>query len=193
MQKFVTLFTDSAREFRKVRTLTMCGLMAALAFVIQSFSVQVGPYIKIGFSGLPNEIVDFLFGPAVGAFFAAAMDIFKFLVKPTGPWIPGLTLNAFLAGLVYGVFLYKKPIRLWRIAVSKLIVAIVLNVVLSTFWLSQVYGEGYLAALPDRILKNVIMWPVNSLVSYFILRVLESTGIFRMFGVYKIGKKAKEQ
>lgn len=185
MKTIVTLFTDSAREFKKVRTLTMCGLLAALAFVIESFSIQIGSYIKIGFSGLPNEIVDFLFGPVVGSFFSAAMDVFKLIVKPTGPWIPGLTLDAFLAGLIYGVLLYKKPIRLWRIAVAKLIVAVFINVILATFWLSQVYGDGYIVALPDRILKNVIMWPINSLVTYFVLKVLESTGIFRMFGIFK--------
>lgn len=193
MKKFVTLFTDSAREFKSVRTLTMCGLFAALAFVIESFSIQLGPYIKIGFSGLPNEIVDFLFGPAVGAFFSAVMDIFKLIVKPTGPWIPGLTLDAFLAGLIYGVFLYKKPIRLWRVATAKLIVAIFINVLLATFWLSQVYGDGYLVALPDRILKNVIMWPINSLVTYLVLKVLEGTGIFRMLGIYKNGKNVEKQ
>jgi len=185
MKKFVTLFTDSAREFKKVRTLTMCGLLAALAFVIKSFSIQLGPYIEIGFSGLPNEIVDFLFGPVVGSFFSAAMDIFKWIVKPTGPFMPGFTLNAFLAGCIYGIFLYKKPIRLWRIAASKLIVSLFINVVLATLWLALMYGEGYIAILPDRILKNVIMWPVNSLVTYFILKALESTGIFRLFGIYK--------
>ena len=186
---FVALFTDSAREFKKVRTLTMCGLLAALAFVIKSFSIQLGPYIEVGFSGIPNEIVDFLFGPMVGAFFSAAMDVFKWIVKPTGPLILGLTLDAFLAGLIYGVFLYKQPIRLWRIAASKLIVAVFINVILATYWLSQVYGDGYIAILPDRILKNVIMWPINSLVTYLVLKALEGAGIFRMFGIYKTPKK----
>lgn len=186
--KFFSLFTDSAKELKKVRTLTMCGLMAALAFVIKSFSVQLGPYIEIGFSGLPNELVDFMFGPMVGAFFSAAMDVFKWMVKPTGPLIPGLTLNAFMAGLIYGIFLYKKPIRLWRVAVSKLIVAVFINIISATYWLSQLYGDAFIVALPDRVLKNVIMWPINSLLTYFILKVLERTGIFRMFGIYKAGK-----
>ena len=81
-----------------------CGLFAALAFILESFSIQLGESIKIGFSGLPNEMVDFLFGPAVGCVFSGMMDILKLIVHPTGPWIPGLTLNSFLAGLVYGFF-----------------------------------------------------------------------------------------
>lgn len=189
MKKFAALFTDSAREFKNVRTLTMCGLLAALAFVIKSFSIQLGPYIEIGFSGIPNEIVDFLFGPTVGAFFSAAMDVFKWIVKPSGPFMPGFTLNALLAGLIYGIFLYKKPIRLWRILTAKLIVSLFINVGLATLWLSMMYGQGFIALLPDRILKNVIMWPVNSLITYLILKALEGTGIFRLFGIYKSGSK----
>lgn len=184
IMKLAALFSASARELKKVRTLTMCGLLAALAFVMESFSIQAGPYIKIGFSGLPNEVVDFLFGPAVGSFFSAAMDIFKLIVKPTGPWIPGLTLDAFLAGLVYGLFLYKKPLRFWRVAAAKLTVALFINVMLATYWLSRVYGAGYLAALPDRILKNIIMWPIQSAVTYLVLKVLEHTGILRSLGIY---------
>ena len=193
MKKFVTLFTGSAQEFKKVRTITLCGLFAALAFILGSFSVQLGEYIKIGFSGLPNEFVDFLFGPVVGSIFAATMDILKLIVKPTGPWIPGLTLNAFLAGLIYGVFLYKKPISLWRIAAAKLIVAVVINVGLATFWLAQVYGEGYVVALPQRILKNVIMWPINTAVLYGMLKVFEGTGAFRAMGFFIPGRKKTEK
>ncbi len=48
------------------------------------------------------KMVDVLFGPAVGSLFAAAMDILKLLLYPTGAWIPGLTLNCLLAGLIYG-------------------------------------------------------------------------------------------
>lgn len=193
MKKFVTLFADSAREFKKVRTLTMCGLLAALAFVLNSASIQLGPYIKIGFSGVPNEIVDFMFGPVTGAIFSGTMDVLKFIVKPTGPWIPGLTLDAFLAGLIYGVFMYKKPIRLWRIAAAKLVVTVFINVILATYWLSQVYGAGYMAALPNRVIKNIVMWPINTLVTFLVLKLLERAGIFRSFGIYQTSGKTKEQ
>ena len=77
MKKMAALFTESMREFRNIRTITACGLFAALALILNSFTVQIGNYLKIGVSGLPNEMVDVLFGPAVGSLFAAAMDILK--------------------------------------------------------------------------------------------------------------------
>ena len=185
MKKFAALFTDSAREFQSVRTITVCGLFAALAFIIESFTIQVTPSIKIGFSGLPNELTDFLFGPVVGSIFSGVMDILKLIIKPTGPWIPGLTLNSMLAGLIYGIFLYKKPVRLWRILAAKFIVAMFINVLMGTFWLAPVVGKAFIVMAPARLTKNLIMWPINSMVLYLVLKVLETSGVFRMIKAKK--------
>ncbi len=181
MKKWLTMFRDSAKELRNLRTITLCGLCAAMAFVLESFSVNLGSYIKIGFSGLPNELVDFLFGPVTGGLFAGVMDILKLIIKPDGGWIPGLTLNACLAGVIYGCFFYRRPIRLWRVLAAKFITAMFLNVLLGTYWLSQALGRGFLAMAPARLTKNLIMWPINSLVLYFLLKALEAAGAFRMW------------
>lgn len=189
MKKFVTLFTDSAREFKSIRTIALCGLFAALAFILESFSIQVTNYIKIGFSGIPNEMVDFLFGPVVGSIFSAVMDVLKLAVHPTGPWFFGYTLNAFLAGLIYGVFLYKKPIRLWRILAAKFLVAMIINVVLGTIWNCMLLGNAFWVIVPSRFIKNLVMWPINSLILYMLLKILEISGAFRMIGIYLPVKK----
>lgn len=190
MKKMAALFTDSAREFKNVRTICLCGVFAALAIVLSYVaSIQIGDYIRIGFSGLPNEFVDFIFGPAVGSVFAAMLDILKYLLKPTGGFIPGLTLNAFLAGLVYGSFLYHKPIRFWRILVMKLVVGLGINVLLGTYWLSQYYGWSFFLRLPDRLVSNLIMWPVDTVVLYLLLKAFERAGLFRMLGFFMNGKK----
>ncbi|MDO4333427.1 MAG: folate family ECF transporter S component [Eubacteriales bacterium] len=191
MKKFAALFTDSAQEFKNVRTIALCGLFAALAFVLESFSIQLTNYIKIGFSGIPNEMVDFLFGPVVGCIFAAVMDVFKWMVHPTGAYFFGYTLNAFLAGLIYGSFLYKKPIRIWRILAAKLLVAIIINVGLGTLWNSMLYGNAFWAILPARFIKNIVLWPFNSGVLYLILKILEISGVFRLMNIYVPGKKRK--
>ena len=177
MKKMAALFTESMREFRNIRTITACGLFAALALILNSFTVQIGNYLKIGVSGLPNEMVDVLFGPAVGSLFAAAMDILKLLLYPTGAWIPGLTLNCLLAGLIYGFFLYRK-----------LTVALLVNVLLGTFWLSQVYGKAFMVMLPARLIKNVIKAPVDSIILYLVMTVLERAGVFRMLKIFRPGK-----
>ena len=42
MKKMAALFTESMREFRNIRTITACGLFAALALILNSFTVQIG-------------------------------------------------------------------------------------------------------------------------------------------------------
>lgn len=187
MKKIGSLFTDSMREFRYVRTLTVCGLLAALAFVLESFSIPLGETLKIGFSGLPNEMVDFLFGPAVGSLFSGMLDVLKYIVHPTGGFFPGFTFNAFLAGLIYGVFLYKKPVSFWRILTAKFVVALLVNVFLNTYWLSILYGNAFSVLLPARLMKNLLMWPINSFVTYLLLKVLERSGVVKM--IKNVGKR----
>ena len=61
MKKLKELYQQSLQELCHTKTVVLCGLLAALAIVLSMVaSIQLGPYIKIGFSGLPNRIVDFI-------------------------------------------------------------------------------------------------------------------------------------
>lgn len=60
MKKLKELYQQSLQELCHTKTVVLCGLLAALAIVLSMVaSIQLGPYIKIGFSGLPNRIVEF--------------------------------------------------------------------------------------------------------------------------------------
>lgn len=168
MQKMKQFYLDSVKSLKKTQNLTFCGLMAALGIVLNFVaSIDLGPYIRIGFSGIPNRMVDFLFGPVVGCFFAGMMDILKFMVKPSGTFFFGFTFNAMLAGLIYGYFLYNKPVKLWRVFIPELICKIVINCGLNTLWISMLYGKAFFAILPARIIKNIIMLPIDTLILFF--------------------------
>lgn len=180
MKKLATLFTDSYHEFRHVRTITTAAMFGALSIVLGYFTIVIGDYIKIGFSSISNQFVYYLFGPVVGGFFGGALDILKYLIKPTGPYFPGLTLVPVLAGVIYGSFFYKRPISLARVLAAELTVSMVCNMLLTTACLSVLYGKAFTALLPMRIFKNLIMWPVNSLLFYTIGKTLEASGIFRV-------------
>ena len=96
MQKFKKLYADSIMELKVTKNMVICAFMAALAVVLSyTTSIEVGPYIKIGFSGLPNRIVEFLFGPITGCIFGGTLDILKYLIKPTGPFFFGFTFDGF--------------------------------------------------------------------------------------------------
>lgn len=180
MKKLATLFTESYGEFKQVRTITTAAMFGAISVILGYFTLVIGDYIKIGFSTIANQFVYYLFGPVVGGMFGGALDILKYLIKPTGAFFPGFTISAALAGVLYGVFLYKKPITLRRILVAELVVSIVCNMLLGTLWLSMLYGKAFLALLPMRVFKNMIMWPINAMLFFTIGKALETTGIFRL-------------
>lgn len=64
MEKKGNMFLDSAKELKKTSALAVCAMLAALALILNSVaSINIGPYVKIGFSGIPNQLMDYLFGP----------------------------------------------------------------------------------------------------------------------------------
>ena len=174
MQKLKELYQHSLKEFCNTKTVVLCGILAALAIVLSMVaSIQFGPYIRIGFSGLPNRIVEFLFGPVVGCLFGGALDFLKYIVKPDGPFFFGFTFNAMLAGVIYGSILYKKPIKLWRIVLAEFLVKLIVNCFFNTLWISMLYGKGFIAILPPRVIKNIIMLPVDSIILFCVLTFIQ--------------------
>ena len=87
MEKTKNMFLTSAKELKTTSTLAVCAMLAALALILNSVaSINIGPYVKIGFSGIPNQIADYLFGPVTGCLFAGVLDIVKFFIRPDGPF-----------------------------------------------------------------------------------------------------------
>ena len=170
MEKTKNMFLTSAKELKTTSTLAVCAMLAALALILNSVaSINIGPYVKIGFSGIPNQIADYLFGPITGCLFAGVLDIVKFFIRPDGPFFFGFTFNAMLAAFIYGCFYYRHKLTFRRVLIAKLVVILIVNVLLNTLWLEM------------RTVKNLIMWPIDSFIFFTITRVIEQTGIFNLF------------
>lgn len=173
MKKFKQLLVESGNAFSTLGHLATLGILGALGIVLSLVaSIDLGPYIRIGFSGIPNRIVDFLFGPIVGGIFGGIMDVLKYMVKPNGPFFIGFTLDAILGGVIYGIFLYKKPLNWWRVLIPEILVKVFINCGLNTLWVSMLYGKGFMVLLPARIIKNAIMLPIDTIILFVALGLL---------------------
>ena len=167
------MFRQSLQEFKSVKTVAICGMMGALAIVLNYVAtIKIGDYIRIGFSFTPNLIVDFLFGPAAGAVFGGVMDIVKYMLVPTGTFFPGFTLSAMVGAAIYGVILYRRRISWARIALAQFLVKLFVNIGLNSLWLLILNGQGLWAMLPGRILSNAIMLPIDIVISYGVLTLI---------------------
>ena len=107
MRDFLSLFTESAKEFTKVRSLVTTSLLVAVSMVIEMFSVDIG-FAKLNFAFLAIAIIGMLFGPCMGLMAGFACDIVGCLAHPSGGFLPAYVLVGGLQGLVYGLFLYHK-------------------------------------------------------------------------------------
>ncbi len=178
------IFVSSAKELGTLHTVVFCGLMGGLSIILTMVaSVKMGPYINIGFSWIPNRIVDFMFGPIVGMIYGGAMDIVKWMAKPDGDFMIIYTFVPMLTGIIVGTLLYKKPVSLVRIIIVQIIIKIFINAGLNTYLMSVTGGKAFMELLPLRLLKNVIMIPIDSMILFVVLTTV--AGILPKLGLYK--------
>ncbi|MCI2146455.1 MAG: folate family ECF transporter S component [Clostridiales bacterium] len=170
-------FQASARMLRNTHALTAIAMLGALSIILGYFSFQIGNVLKISFAFLPQEAAAFLFGPVATPIMGAVMDIINYLIKPTGPFFPGFTISAALTGLIAGLGLFRRPLSVKRTAVTLFINMVLVNVVLNTLWLSILYGQAYKVILPMRIVKELIMWPIQTALLFAMLKAVDRIGI----------------
>lgn len=173
------MMKDSWKEFKNTRSLTTMALLMALTIVLGYFTIQIGDFLKIGFAGLPHQLVSILFGPAAGAVFGGLADILKFIIKPTGAFFPGFTISGIVSGLIYGAILYKKPLKLSRLIVANVVVTVVVNMIMNTYWLTLLYGKGFFAILPGRVVKEVVMCGITIVLMYALCGTMKAVEAHR--------------
>ena len=170
MDVFFSLFSNSAREFRNLLSTTTLSMLIAVALVLNLFaSVQITDSLRLGFGFIATAIMGMLYGPVCAGISAGIVDILQFFLKPSGEFFPGYTLTAILGGVLYGIFLYNNKYSLPRIIAVKSIINIVLHLILNSYWLTFLYGYAFWAKLPERIIKNIAMLPVEILILAILL------------------------
>ena len=179
MSKFTELFKASSKEFKSIRCITLTAMLAAVSVALGSLTVQFGEILKVGFTFLPNEFAYYLFGPVVGVIYGAVIDVLNFMVKPTGAFYFGFTLSSMLTGLIYGLILYRRPIRLARVILANIIRTVFVDMLLNTLWLTQLTGNSFMVMLPTRLIKLLIMLPIETVLLYSLIKSVEASGIIR--------------
>ncbi len=159
----------SALELRSTRSLVTCALLVALYVVTNTLSVYVTPSLKLTFSFLAFGLLGYRFGIVTGGLAGIACDLAAYLIRPSGPLHLGFSLSAVLTCAVFGLFLYRRELSLWRVIVSRTVINLFINIALNTYWLSNLYGKAYIVWLTERSLKNVFLLPIEIALLYAVL------------------------
>ena len=162
---------------RDIRVLTSAGLLSAIPIVLGFFQIPLTQIIEIRFMVLPVAAAGWLFGPVVGGLVGIVADVGGYLIKPTGPFFPGFTITSMLSGVIFGCVLYRRRPTLLRIFTAQVIYTLVCGLLLTSIWLSMLYGNGFIPVLTARILKELVLIPVNTIM---LAALMEPVRRFRM-------------
>lgn len=172
MKKIKMCFTESFQELKDLKTLTVAAMLLAITVVLGFYRLQLTDYIRIGFDSVSKELTGMFFGPVIGCMVGGLSDIISYIIKPIGGFFPGFTISAMVAGIIYGIILYKKPLSLRRVIAANSVVTVVVNLLLNTYWLTLLYGNAFFALLPARAVKQLVMLPIDSFLFYLTAKLL---------------------
>ena len=163
------MFSDSAKEFKNIRSIAVTGMLIAVSMVIEMFSIDIG-YAKLNFAFIAIAVIGMLFGPTVGFGAGLICDVVGFIAHPTATFLPLYTLAAGLQGLIYGICLYYKrditieikgkDIALFvRATAARLLDVVIINLLINTklnLHYHYIPVAAYSTAIKARVAKNLI-------------------------------------
>lgn len=173
-------FTDSYREFKKLKTIVITALLIAIGIILGQFSIRLTPTKTIGISFIATQLTATLFGPVVGGIMGGVADILKFIIKPSGTFLIGYTINAMLGPMIYGIMLYNKKLTFWRILLSKAVVAVLINLFLGCYWQYLYFGAAFWALIPGKLVQQIIQVPIQSVIFYLVVVALKKAKVFQL-------------
>ena len=153
---------ENERDLMNVRVLAYAGMLSAIAIVLGFFKVPLTQLIELRFASLPMAVAGYLFGPFTAGAVGFIADVGGYLVKPTGPFFPGFTVSAVVSGIIFGCVLHGHTPTTQRIFTAEILYTLICGILLNSLWLSVLYGRGFIVVLSTRIVKELVMIPVNT-------------------------------
>lgn len=163
-------------QLPKLDTLSMVtmGLLMALQLVVSRFAIS-NQFLRFSFTFLVAAVLAKWFGPWWGMLTAGVVDVVGTLMAGT-PFFIGFTLSAMAGSLIYALFLYRRPVSWWRVIAAQVVIVLVVNVLLNSWWLVIMYQTPFWGILPARLLKEAITTPIQVVLLMIVLksRVLQT-------------------
>lgn len=143
-----------------VRRLTISAMLLAISVIFGFFKIPLSQVSEIRLQFLPVAVGGMLFGPLYGGIIGGLSDILCYIVRPTGAFFPGFTVSAILQGVIYGLLL-RKDQSITRILIAQGLDTLIVSLILNPVWLMMLYGNGFAAIFTARIIKVLVMFPIN--------------------------------
>lgn len=163
----------------KSKKIIITAVLLAMLIVLSRFLSIKTPILKISFGFVPTMLCAIWLGAKWTVLLNVLGDVIGATLFPTGPYFIGYTISTAIAGLIYGLLLYKKEEDAFtekqfiiRVIISVVLVAIIVNMGLNTLWTSITSGKAFMVLFVTRIVKQLVMTPIHIIIILFIEKML---------------------
>lgn len=156
--------------------ITTTGMLIGLGLLLRMYmSIQITPDIRISFAFIAVMIAAALYGPIIGGVSAVLIDFLGYILADSKIRDYSLLLASvqILAGVIYGLMLYNKEIKLIRVNLARIIVVLLCDMLLNSAIIYVSYvNKGFditsfneikkmcIWSMP-RFVKNLIQLPID--------------------------------
>lgn len=168
---------DAAMELGDLKMLVFAALIVALRVALKTLvKIPLGPSLDITPAFLANALGAMVYGPVVGAVGAVISDVLGVLLRGDTYFLP-YVLTEIAGSVIFAMFFYRQKITPTRVILSRFTICLCVNILLQTpidmLFQYVTYGySSYVLTLP-RILKNLFMFPIESVVLTVVLAALQ--------------------
>lgn len=163
----------------KNKKIVLTAVLLAMEIVLSRFLSIKTPLMKISFAFVPTCICAIWLGAKWTVLLNVLGDLIGATLFPTGAYFVGYTISTAIAGLIYGLILYKDKEKVYtdkqfliRIIISVILVTCISNIGLNTLWISITTGKAFIILLGTRIIKEIIMIPIQIICIFYIEKML---------------------
>ena len=164
------------------KKIILTAVLIAMQIILSRFLSIKTPILKDAFAFIPSIICAIWLGVKWTVLLNVLGDIIGATLFPTGAFFIGYTISTAISGLIYGVLLYKKEDNSFtdkqfiiRLIISVILVTCISNIGLNTLWISITTGKAFIVLLGTRIIKELIMIPIQIVVILFIEKNLRNS------------------
>lgn len=165
---------------RNVRILATSGLLIALDIVCTRFLsfYTPGNVDRISLQFVPNAMAGFIFGPYWAMLITVLGDIVGMLINSGGMvFTPLITLACAARGLIYGLFLHKRPVAAVRCLLAVAAVTAVVELGIMPLALSMLYGKAWSAIVVAKLFTRALTIPAYGFVLFSVFKAMQRAGI----------------
>lgn len=190
-----TYWKSSFEKLKSTKYLSLMAMFIALKVILGFFSIPIGANLNIRFVYIVSSLEAAIIGPGAAAVDAFATDLVSYFVNGGGVYFPGYMFSEAIGAMIYGLFFYKKDIRVWDILGAKFLVNLIVNVLFGSLWSSMLYGKAYLYYFSKSVIKNVLSLPIEVVLLCFVFKVmtpyLKQKGLLESNYISLFAKKEK--